>query len=43
MRTPGAAEPLTTAVYAERMARARAEMAAKGIDVMLLSLGLDLP
>ncbi len=43
MRTPGAAEPLTTAVYAERMERARAEMAAKGIDVMLLSLGLDLP
>jgi Xaa-Pro aminopeptidase len=43
MNTAGAAEPLSTDVYADRMARARVEMEATGIDVMLLSLGLDLP
>lgn len=43
MNTAGAAEPLSTDVYADRMARARAQMDAKGIDVLLLSLGLDLP
>ena len=43
MNTAGAAKPLSTDVYAERMARARAEMDAKGIDLLLLSLGLDLP
>jgi Xaa-Pro aminopeptidase len=43
MNTAGAAQPLSTDVYADRMARARAEMDAKGIDVLLLSLGLDLP
>ena len=30
-------------VYGERVRRARAEMAAQGIDVALLSVGLDLP
>jgi Xaa-Pro aminopeptidase len=43
MNTAGAAQPHPTAVYVERMARAREQMEAKGIDVMLLSLGLDLP
>ncbi|MEO6123556.1 MAG: Xaa-Pro peptidase family protein [Ilumatobacteraceae bacterium] len=43
MNTAGAAVPLSTAVYADRMARARAQMDAKGIDVLLLSLGFDLP
>jgi len=43
MNTAGAAESLSTDVYADRMARARAQMDAKGIDVLLLSLGLDLP
>ena len=31
------------AVYADRVARARAEMAAAGVDVLLLSVGPDLP
>jgi len=43
MNTAGAAAPLATSVYADRMARARAQMEAKGIDLLLLSLGLDLP
>jgi Xaa-Pro aminopeptidase len=43
MNTAGAAAPLATAVYVDRMARARAHMDAKGIDLLLLSLGLDLP
>ncbi len=43
MNTAGAPAPLPTAVYLERMARAREQMDAKGIDVLLLSLGLDLP
>ncbi len=43
MQTPGTPEPLTTGVYAERLSRARAQMHDKGIDVLLLSLGLDLP
>ena len=43
MNTAGAPAPLPTAVYLERMARARTQMDAKGIDVLLLSLGLDLP
>jgi Xaa-Pro aminopeptidase len=43
MQTPGTPEPLATGVYAERLARARAQMHDKGIDVLLLSLGLDLP
>jgi len=43
MNTAGAAAPLATSVYVDRMARARAQMEAKGIDVLLLSLGLDLP
>ena len=43
MNTQGAAEPLSTAVYADRMARARAQMEDKDIDLLLLSLGLDLP
>ncbi|CAB4885145.1 unannotated protein [freshwater metagenome] len=43
MQNPGASEPLATAVYADRLARARAQMRDKGIDVLLLSLGLDLP
>ncbi|MCU1395117.1 MAG: hypothetical protein JWM34_3545 [Ilumatobacteraceae bacterium] len=43
MNTAGAPAPLPTAVYLERMERARAQMEAKGIDVLLLSLGLDLP
>lgn len=43
MNTQGAAEPLSTAVYADRMARVRAQMEDKGIDLLLLSLGLDLP
>ena len=43
MNTAGAAEPLSNVVYADRMARARAQMDAKGIDILLLSLGLDLP
>ena len=30
-------------VYAERIARARAEMSARGVDAMILSLGHDLP
>ncbi|MCU1387737.1 MAG: hypothetical protein JWL72_1075 [Ilumatobacteraceae bacterium] len=43
MNTAGAPEPHPTAVYAERMERARQQMEAEGIDVLLLSLGLDLP
>ena len=43
MQTPGAAAPLSTAVYADRLDRARAQMRDKNIDVLLLSLGLDLP
>jgi Xaa-Pro aminopeptidase len=43
MQTPGAAEPLATAVYADRIGRARAAMQEQGVDVLLLSLGLDLP
>jgi Xaa-Pro aminopeptidase len=43
MNTSGAAEPLPTAVYADRMARARQQMKEEGIDLLLLSLGLDLP
>jgi len=43
MNTAGAPAPLATSVYADRMARARAQMADKGIDLLLLSLGLDLP
>ncbi len=43
MNTQGAAEPLPTAVYTDRMARARAQMEDKDIDLLLLSLGLDLP
>jgi Xaa-Pro aminopeptidase len=43
MQTPGAPEPLATGVYADRIARARAQMNEQGIDVLLLSLGLDLP
>ena len=43
MNTAGAAAPLATSVYVDRMARARAQMETKGIDVLLLSLGLDLP
>lgn len=31
------------AVFADRVARARAEMAASGVDVLLLSVGADLP
>ena len=43
MHTAGAPDPHPTAVYADRMSRARAQMDEKGIDVLLLSLGLDLP
>ena len=43
MNTAGASAPLATSVYADRMARARAQMRTEGVDVMLLSLGLDLP
>jgi Xaa-Pro aminopeptidase len=43
MQTPGAAAPLPTEVYRNRLDRARATMAEQGVDVMLLSLGLDLP
>ena len=43
MQNPSATEPLATAVYAERLARARAQMRNDNIDVLLLSLGLDLP
>jgi len=43
MNTAGAVAPLATSVYVDRMARARDQMEAKGIDVLLLSLGLDLP
>ncbi|MEO7397200.1 MAG: Xaa-Pro peptidase family protein [Ilumatobacteraceae bacterium] len=43
MNTAGAAEPLSTDVYVDRMARARTQMEDKGIDLLLLSLGLDLP
>ena len=43
MNTAGATTPLATSVYADRMARARAQMEDKGIDLLLLSLGLDLP
>ncbi|MSW20783.1 MAG: M24 family metallopeptidase [Actinobacteria bacterium] len=43
MQTPGAPPPLPTSVYLDRLARARAEMSRLGIDVLLLSLGLDLP
>ena len=43
MQTSGAAAPLSTAVYADRLDRARAQMRDKNIDVLLLSLGLDLP
>ena len=43
MQIPGTPAPLATAVYADRMARARAQMHDKEIDVLLLSLGLDLP
>ncbi len=43
MQTPGATAPLDTSVYAARMDRVRAAMASQHIDVVLLSLGLDLP
>jgi Xaa-Pro aminopeptidase len=43
MNTSGAAAPLPTAVYADRMARARQQMKEEGVDLLLLSLGLDLP
>jgi len=44
MNSAGAAvDPLPTSVYAERMSRARTLMEEKGIDLLLLSLGLDLP
>ncbi|MFM8484034.1 MAG: M24 family metallopeptidase [Actinomycetota bacterium] len=34
---------MSSAVFAERVRRARAEMATQGVDVALLSVGLDLP
>lgn len=43
MSSAGPVTSLPTSVYAERMARARQQMQDKGIDVLLLSLGLDLP
>lgn len=43
MQTPGATAPLDTSVYAARMDRVRAAMASQHVDVVLLSLGLDLP
>ncbi|HRE03650.1 MAG TPA: aminopeptidase P family N-terminal domain-containing protein, partial [Ilumatobacteraceae bacterium] len=43
MNTSGAATPLSTQVYATRMERARELMAERDVDVLLLSLGLDLP
>ena len=41
--TAGVSAPLSTEVYADRMRRARVQMEEKGLDVLLLSLGLDLP
>jgi Xaa-Pro aminopeptidase len=43
MNDAGAADPLPTTVYLDRMRRARAVMDEQGVDVLLLSLGLDLP
>ena len=43
MQTPGAAAPLAATVYADRVARARIAMVEQDVDVLLLSLGLDLP
>jgi len=43
MTSAGPSLSLPTSVYADRMARARRQMADKNIDVLLLSLGLDLP
>jgi len=43
MRTPGASSPLSTPVYRARLDRAQQCMRDLGIDVLLLSLGLDLP
>jgi Xaa-Pro aminopeptidase len=43
MQTPGVTAPLATSVYRDRLERARAAMDQRGIDVLLLSLGLDLP
>lgn len=43
MNTAGAAKPLTTDVYARRMDIARKQMQEQGLDLLLLSLGLDLP
>lgn len=43
MQTPGAAAPLPTSVYLDRLRRAQAAMHQHDVDVLLLSLGLDLP
>jgi Xaa-Pro aminopeptidase len=43
MQTPGATDPLPTSTYLARLERARAAMQVEGVDVLLLSLGLDLP
>lgn len=43
MQTAGATEPLPNAVYRDRLRRAQAAMAKADVDVLLLSLGLDLP
>ncbi|MCU1503050.1 MAG: putative dipeptidase [Ilumatobacteraceae bacterium] len=36
-------EPISTTTYLDRIARARASMAATGVDVLLVSVGSDLP
>jgi Xaa-Pro aminopeptidase len=43
MQTPGATEPLATAVYRDRLDRVQAAMVATRVDVVALSIGLDLP
>src|SRR5262245_34497183 len=42
MQTPSA-DPLPPATYRERLATARRTMVEQGVDVLLLSLGHDLP
>jgi Xaa-Pro aminopeptidase len=39
----GMNEPISTATYLDRIARARASMDASGVDVLLVSVGSDLP